>query len=122
MTPTARNLRHLREAGWHVAVVEMWIPRTFIRRDAFGWADVLAVHSEQSGALLVQVTTGSHAANRAAKARGNPALVAWLVAGNRLTVHGWRKLKGRWVVAERSLRVEEVVTRDNRTDGAGGRR
>lgn len=43
------------------------------------------------------------------------ALIAWLTAGNRLMLHGWRKLKGRWAVNERELKLEDVLTK-NRTE------
>lgn len=108
MSPTQRSLAYLRAAGWYVCIVEKWVPQARRRIDAYGWGDLLAVHPAHPGAVLIQVTTGSHAANRAAKARGNPALVAWLTAGNHLKVYGWRKLKGRWQVSERLLTLADL--------------
>lgn len=109
MTPSARSMRFLAETGWSACVVEKWIPGANIRKDAYGWGDILACHPERSGALLVQTTTGAHVAERIAKARGNPALIKWLTAGNSLIAHGWRKLKGRWEVSQRTLEMSDLV-------------
>jgi hypothetical protein len=88
-----RSLGFLRSRGYHVEPVERWVPRLNVRRDLFHWIDLVAVHSSMPGVLGVQTTTGDHAAERLEKARGNPALLAWLAAGNRLVVHGWTKHK-----------------------------
>lgn len=113
MTPSARSTRHLRELGYFVATVEQRIPHTFITRDAFGWADLLAVHP-QRGIALVQVTSGSHLANRISKARtvAGP-LTAWLLAGGKLLAHGWAKRGPRgaakvWTLREVALSVSDL--------------
>lgn len=113
VSPTARSRKHLSAEGWHVATVEQTIPHVFIKRDAFGWADLLCVHPTK-GIALVQVTTGDHLANRIAKARtvAGP-LVAWLIAGGKLVAHGWRQLgpKGsrkRWEVREVELGLKDL--------------
>ncbi len=118
-SPTQRSLKYLRDGGWKVAVVEKWVPSSpagfngpLITRDVWNWGDLLAVHPQHTGAALVQTTTGSNAAARATKARGNADLIAWLAAGNRLILHGWRKLKGRWQVAECDIKIEDVVVRE----------
>ena len=44
MTPTARSLAFLRRCGHSADVVERWIPlRDNVRRDLFGFIDVVAV-------------------------------------------------------------------------------
>jgi hypothetical protein len=116
MTPTARSLAHLRAEGWHVSKVEQTVPRTFIKRDAFGWADLLAVHPLK-GIALVQVTSGSNLAARLKKARGIGALVAWVTAGGKLVAHGWAKRgpRGepkRWTLREIELRIEDLTAHD----------
>jgi hypothetical protein len=86
----------LRREGFLAGVVESWIPHTNLRRDLFGFADVLAAHPQDCVFLLVQVTTADHVAHRLAKARARPELAIWLKAGGRFEVHGWRQRKGRW--------------------------
>lgn len=116
MTPTARSLKYLREHGWTACVVEKWIPASkagfkgrIIRKDAFEWGDILAVNEKRArGAVLVQTTTMAHAATRVTKAKGNAALRVWLNCGNVLIVHAWRKLKGRWTVEEREVRIADL--------------
>lgn len=77
VTPTARTLKWLREHGFVADVVEKW--QTFpgtggrnirIRRDLFGFADILALQIDPDGigdVILIQATGGSggaHAARR----------------------------------------------------------
>lgn len=107
-SPTQRTLKLLRDVGWHAAIVERWNPHAFIRQDLYGWIDIIAVHPV-FGILGVQTTTQANAAARLEKARGNAALVAWVTAGGKLAVHGWRKLKGRWQVDARPVGIPELV-------------
>jgi hypothetical protein len=90
MTPTSRTLALLRRSGYAAAVVERWIPKIERRADLWHFADVLAVHPLQRDFLLVQCTSISNVASRLAKARQQPELAAWLLAGGRFEVHGWR--------------------------------
>lgn len=99
-SPTQRTLKLLRDQGFHAAVVEKWNPHAHVRQDLFGWIDIVGVHPMHKGVLGVQTTTGDHVGERIEKARGNPALIAWCLAGGTLAVHGWRKLKGRWEVRQ----------------------
>jgi hypothetical protein len=101
MTPTARSLKQLREDGWHAEVVERWIPGANIRKDLFGFADVLCVR-HGSRPCLVQVTA-SAVADRVKKVRASP-LLALALEHFDIEVHGWRKnAKGRW-----TQRVETI--------------
>jgi hypothetical protein len=125
MSPTARSRKHLTAEGWHVATVEQTIPHTFIKRDCYGWGDLLACHPEK-GLALVQVTSGANLAARIHKARtvAGP-LTAWLVAGGKLFAHGWRKLGPRggrktWQLREVELGVADLVV-ESGTE-SGGRR
>jgi hypothetical protein len=94
MTPTARSLKQLRGDGWHAEVVERWIPGANIRKDLFGFADLLCVRNSVRP-LLVQVTA-SAVADRIAKVRASPLLDLALEHFD-IEVHGWRKnAKGRW--------------------------
>ena len=109
MTPTARTLAYLRRLGYLAAVVELWIPGANVRRDLFGFADVLAVHPRDRLFLLVQATTTDHAAHRLGKAKARPELLAWLKAGGRFEVQGWTRRAGRWQVRVISVRPEDLA-------------
>lgn len=108
-SPAQRTLKLLRDTGHQAQVVERWNAFAHIRQDLFGWIDVVAVHPERRGIVGVQTTTGEHVSARLEKARGNAALLSWLLAGGRLVVHGWRKLKGRWQVREHEVTVSDVA-------------
>jgi hypothetical protein len=103
ISPTARTLMLLRQEGYLAEVVEKWIPGANIRRDLFGFVDVLAIDANGS-TLAVQATSGSNVSARLAKCRdaivGHPRLRE---TGWRFEVHGWRKVGGRW-----ACRREEV--------------
>lgn len=98
-SPTARTLRELRRLGYRCQVVEHTVPHTFIKRDLFGFIDILAVGSAACGrkTLAVQATSGSNLSARVAKIRSSclPALRDCLWAGWRVEVWGWRKVGAR---------------------------
>jgi len=64
VSPTARSLKLLRERGYLAGVVEQTVPQTFIKRDLFGFIDILAVHPETGETLAIQATSGSNASAR----------------------------------------------------------
>jgi hypothetical protein len=112
MTPTARTLKHLKAAGWTCAVVERWNPFARRRVDLFG-GDVLAVKIGEPGPLLLQVTTGDHAANRLAKVVALPALREWLGCGGRFAIWSWRKAGPRgarktWTLTARPVTLADL--------------
>lgn len=108
-SPAKRSLKLLRETGHQAQVVERWNQFAKVRQDLFGWIDIVAVDPKTSGILGVQTTTTAHQAERLQKAKGNGALVAWLLAGGRLSIHGWRKSSNRWVVTERPVTIEDIT-------------
>lgn len=87
-SPTQRSLTKLRHEGYSACVVEKWLAPARRRVDAFGFGDILAVHPAHRCALLVQTTTRDHQADRLAKIYATPDARAWLLAGNRIEVHG----------------------------------
>lgn len=100
------SVKHLEAEGWTVAVVEQRIPKTFITRDAFGFADLLAC-SPSRGVMLVQVTGGLSTSNyhaRVAKTKAEPRHAIWLASGGRIQIHSWEG-KGK----QRTLRVLELT-------------
>lgn len=88
-SPTARSLAKLRKEGWVAGVVEKWIPQTKMRKDLFGFIDIVAV---RGGVILgVQATGGSgNGVKRMEKARAQPEFEAWVRAGL-FVVHEWNK-------------------------------
>lgn len=99
------SIKALEAAGWTCFVVEQRIPGTFITRDVFGFADILAC-SPTRGIMLVQVTTGDHMANRVTKTKAEPRHAIWLASGGRIQVHGWAVRAGQ---KERECRVLEIT-------------
>jgi hypothetical protein len=97
-SPTARSLEHLRKQGYTAEVVERWIPGANIRKDLYGFIDILAINDTE--VLGVQTTSGDHVAERVAKIaeHDNYAKVCKHI---RVLVHGWRKnAQGRWTLRE----------------------
>ena len=101
----------LRRTCSHVAIVEKWIPQTMQRKDVWGFGDILAIDG-LPGSLLVQCTSGSNVSARVHKIRDEcrEAAEAWLRAGNRIVVIGFRKLKPRGTkVAKWHPRIVDVT-------------
>jgi hypothetical protein len=117
-SPTQLSLKDLRKRGYICAIVEHFNPWAKIRQDLFGFVDIVAIHPWHAGVLGVQTTTGANMAARITKAKGIPALRTWLLALNRLQVHGWTKKKA--VLKDGSLskrpvwavRVKEITLED----------
>lgn len=98
MNPTARSIAKLKADGYCVATVERWIPTTpagyrgpLLRKDAFGFADLLLVKVGVIGATLVQVTTGDNHSKRLDKIKASAEAAIWLAAGNRILLTSWSK-------------------------------
>jgi len=97
-SPTQRSMRHLLGQGYLVAIVEHWNAHAGIRRDLFGWIDLLAIRDGET--LAVQVTASAVAA-RIGKTIDSESFPAVRKAGWRIVVHGWRRnARGRYVLRE----------------------
>ena len=100
MTPTQRSLKHLREQGCTVDVVERWLPFAKVRKDLFGCLDILAIAPDGT-TVGVQTTSGSNVSARVAKITAHENLPVMRRAGWRLLIHGWRRNSaGKWVLRE----------------------
>jgi hypothetical protein len=108
-SPTALTLGALRRAGYTAAVVERFIAQANVRRDLFGFADVIACHPTERSIVLVQTTTAANLANRLAKAKGRTELRDWLSAGGRFVLHGWRRAGKHWAVRTIEVRGEVLA-------------
>ncbi len=103
---TNESRKALEADGWTCTVVEQTIPHTFIKRDAFGFADLLAC-SPTRGVMLVQCTGGTSTSNfhsRVAKIRAEARAGLWLASGGRIQVHSWEGKGG-----QRECRVLEIT-------------
>jgi hypothetical protein len=99
MSPTARTLKWIRDAGYHAQVVETWVPQTSQRRDLFGVIDIVAVDGTTT--LGIQATSTANVAARVQKCLSHDGAKQWLACPTRqLWVVGWRRyahpLDGRW--------------------------
>jgi hypothetical protein len=114
-SPTARSLEELRALGATVAVVEQTVPRTFIKRDFLGFADLIAVFPgamvngchKYGKIVAIQVTSASNHSARLKKIAAEPRAKDWITAGGMIELHSWKKVAGRWV-----SRKEEIVLED----------
>ena len=98
--------KFLEEQGFTVAVVEQTIPYCFLKRDLWGFADLIAC-SPSRGIMLVQVTAGTSTSNfhaRVAKLKAEPRHAIWLASGGRIQVHS-HEGKGN----HRTCRVLEIT-------------
>ena len=92
-SPTQRALTYCRKLGWTAEVVERWNPHARIRKDLFGFVDIVAI--DDSGFVRwLQVTSTDHMTNRIAKIEGDEKMrmVAGCISvGGYVEVWGWAK-------------------------------
>ena len=103
------SMKALEADGWTCWNVESRIPRTFITRDAFGFADILCM-SPSRGIMLVQATGGKSTSNfhaRVAKVKAEPRAAIWLASKGRIQVHSWEGMG-----SNRVCRVMEIQSED----------
>ena len=93
-SPTQLTLKLLREEGWTVEVVERWVPGANIRKDLFGFIDLVALKGDMT--LGVQATSYSNMNARIKKIESAELLFQVRRASWHLWVIGWRKQNNRW--------------------------
>lgn len=110
---TKRTMDYCAARSIYACVVEKWIPNTSIRKDAFGFGDILAMDALH-GAVLVQVCedNGGGMSTHVRKIQVECVIeaTAWLMRGNRIYVVGWgqRAATGReWVPRFMELVLDE---------------
>lgn len=93
MTPTQLTIKRLKLWGFSCCVVERWIIGANVRKDAFGFGDILACKSsgENRGVWLVQTTSRGHHKDHKDKAEAIPELREWLNSGGRFVIVTWNK-------------------------------
>lgn len=98
----------LEAEGWTVSVTEQTIPHCFIKRDTYGFADLLCC-SPTRGIMLVQATGstgGGNMATRISKVKSEPRHAIWLASGGRIQVHCWTTRAGK---KNRECRILEIT-------------
>jgi hypothetical protein len=73
--------------------VEKTIPRCFIKKDLWGFIDILCIGDQ--GIMGVQTTTGSNFANRVSKIKSHKNYDLVNNAKIIIMAHGWRKIKAK---------------------------
>ena len=102
-SPTAVLMEHLGQNGFLCQVVEKWIPGANVRKDLFGFIDVVAI-SQNCATWGIQVTDEHNVNARLAKIRTECLdATIWLMgAGWHLFVYGLRP-DGTWRIVEITL-------------------
>lgn len=99
---TGRSRKYLERLGYIVALVErsLNIPPKFPGQDVFrhkfdawGFADLAAVHPEFTGTLWIQVSDHAHRLDRLAKILETQTAPIILQAHNRIQLHTWKSSK-----------------------------
>jgi hypothetical protein len=88
-SPTQLSLAKLREEGYIVDVVERWIPGANIRKDLYGFIDIIALKGKET--LVVQTTSASNLSARCKKIADHENVGAVREAGWTIHVHGWHQ-------------------------------
>lgn len=88
-SPTQLSLAKLREEGYLVDVVERWIPGANIRKDLYGFIDILALKGKET--LAVQTTSAGNMSARCKKIADHENVGAVREAGWTIHVHGWHQ-------------------------------
>lgn len=88
-SPTQLSLAKLREEGYLVDVVERWIPGANIRKDLYGFIDIIALKGKET--LAVQTTSASNMSARCKKIADHENVGAVREAGWTIHVHGWHQ-------------------------------
>ena len=82
-SPSAAATKYYRDLGWEVDTVERRLVK-FVTKDCFGFGDLLIYNVALKQTALVQVTDGSHGANRKNKILAEKRAVGWLACGNKI--------------------------------------
>jgi hypothetical protein len=110
-----RTMGWLRDLGFTVGKTEQWLAFAKIRRDLFGFADVVAMKEGTEGILAVQTTHENFLDEHKKLMRTMKTVKLWLRCSNRILLVGWNKFwnaKGtrkRWAPV-----VFDVVLLNNR--------
>jgi len=112
VSPTQRSLKLLRSQGMTAQVVERYNQFARRRIDLFGFIDIVCL--SDVSIIGVQTTSGDHVSHRLEKIREEckDKALAWLRAGGKIHIHGWRKVGPRGKRKVWAVRVVGVVEID----------
>jgi hypothetical protein len=88
-SPMSLSLDYLNKLGYTCEIVERWIPGANIRKDAFGFADILAYHRCKGHVALVQTTSWSNFSARRNKILASPHRNGWKASFGKIFLHAW---------------------------------
>jgi hypothetical protein len=89
------SLDYMNKRGYVCHIVEKWIPGANVRKDAFGFGDILAYGKATwndgfiGGIILVQTTSWNNFSARKTKILNSPHLSGWCQAGGRVFLQAW---------------------------------
>lgn len=93
-SPTQRSIKHLKDLGYEVAIVERYLPTRPrpTKVDLFGCFDLVAIPREgEPHIVFVQTTTASNMSARVKKIQASPVLpYLKRIELLHMVVHGWR--------------------------------
>ena len=98
MSPTQLTLRELRNNGYLAEVVEKWVMGAGVRKDLFGFIDVLAIKGQEI--VVVQATSYANVPARVQKMTNHENLPRVRESGMKIVIWGWRKVNNRWKFRE----------------------
>lgn len=112
-SPTQHSLKHFRDRGYTCQVVEYFNAFAKRRMDLFGCIDIIAIREDQIGVIGIQTTSASNMGARILKTKKEPVMQTWLAGGNKIIIHGWKKLKsGRYELKEYEITAENIFLVD----------
>jgi len=95
ISPTQLTLKWLRDEGYLAEVCERWIPGANIRKDLWGWTDIVAIKDGET--VAVQCTSWDNISSRVRKIEESDTVGPVRKANWSIWVIGWKKKDNRWV-------------------------
>jgi hypothetical protein len=94
MSPTQRTIAALKKRGLIVGTVERWLPRVNVRKDLFGFIDLIAMDPDGGRIIGVQSTGQDFSGHREKlTVAARKQCTQWIRSGGLIELWGWRKLK-----------------------------
>lgn len=91
VSATQKSLKKLRDEGYLCEIVEHTIPYCFIKKDLFGFVDILAIKGNE--VLAVQTTAGYNGNARVKKIKTHKNYPKIKKLNWKIIVHDWRQLQ-----------------------------
>lgn len=90
-SPTQKSLTKLRKEGFLVEITEHWNPHAGVRKDLWGFCDLLAIKGEEI--IAIQVTSTNNMQARVEKILKHKNYIPIKKSGIKILVEGWQKKK-----------------------------